>query len=262
MSRLAKLNSYTMSFLLYFTWLFMIAVNSLTDVTSLEDSSLTDDFDASAFTVAAGQDNNVDNSFSAASLNSDSLDGLRSTDESVFNDANSEGSTSENSNDLFNSSPNVDDSTNLFLADLAPSPNSVPISDDLFDLTQDSETPILLPISDQSTDQAQITETSDTTLLALDPGGNSHQGQPDDSQDLSFLDSEPLIPINPLDIFNNITPDIDPIRLPTFPNLAPMTSPPICEGGYFPFCCIQGPPNPATDAEKQKRRRKCYNCRL
>ena len=88
--------------------------------------------------------------------------------------------------------------------------------------------------------------------------------EPEDSQELSFLGSDtPVVPFNPIEIIENLNPnlgpDLDPIT-PLF-DFAPLTGPPICEGSYFPFCCNQGPPNPVGDPKKQKRRRKCYDCR-
>lgn len=91
---------------------------------------------------------------------------------------------------------------------------------------------------------------------------DTSSSEPDDSQNLSFLDSDiPVVPFDPTEVIEHLIPDLapDPV-LPSF-DLAPLTGPPICEGNYFPFCCNQGPPNPAKDAEKQKRRRKCYDCR-
>ena len=88
-------------------------------------------------------------------------------------------------------------------------------------------------------------------------------GEPEDSQEVSLLDSDqPLFPFNPIEIIEknipNLIPNLDPIS-PLF-DFAP-TVRPICEGNLFPFCCNQGPPNPVSSVEKQKRRRKCYNCR-
>lgn len=246
---------------LFFIRFVSIAVHTLTRI------SLAEFFDASSLLLAP---DTVDDPFSAALLASDHVDhvdGSSAADVSIFEDDGSSKSISfENSNSLFDSSPNIQDSNNLALADLtSPSDSGLPAYD-LFDTTQDTEAPLLYSIADQKTDQGQIAQTSDSALPASALSHNNQVGASDDSHDIAFLDSDtPIIPSIPKIIKDLFPPlNMDPLQL--LPNVGPARPRPICEGNYFPFCCLEGPPSTVKkttvpDPERLRRRRKCYNCR-
>lgn len=224
--------------------------------------SLAEDSDLSASIFAPDADNNVEDPYFATLLSSSNVAELPSADASIFDDTSLGSSTSENQNNLFSASHNLDGSTNLALVHSTSPWESLFVSSNLLYSTQDIESNNLFSSSDQLTDQERITQSSDSISLALPSGNNI--GEPEHSQSLSFLDSDtPILPFNPVEIIQNIFPDLIPDLSPILPfDPAPLTGPPICDENYFPFCCNEGPPNPAKDEEKQKRRRACYDCEL
>lgn len=222
-------------------------------------SSLAANSDASAFTVATGPENTEDSYSTTLSA----FDGLqdRETAPVLSLDNTTPGSLisiAESPSNLFSESPNLFDATTLTLADGPSALDST--SSDLIDWTTDEKNSLIFPISDEPTDQQGIFQPLNSAFPAQPPNPDN-VGEAENAQILSFLDTDtPIFPIDPGKVIQDLIPDIDINPLDLLPQVLPPIVKPSCEEGYFPFCCTQGPPNPVTDKEKQKRRRKCYDC--
>ena len=168
----------------------------------------------------------------------------------------------DNTDDLFSAS--VDD------LDGSSASTDVAFSFDPFDLKgaagQDSD-----PISNgndiQSPDlYAPISiQSSDDSAIPYEPfSSSSIEVQAGEMQNLALLDEPNPIPLlDPFEAIRGIYDSIQNLNLFQAPPPEQSQSPPVlnCGLGYFPFCCLQGPPIIRYPA-RTDRRAKCYTCEI
>lgn len=172
----------------------------------------------------------------------------------------------DNPYDIFSSaSAGSDDSSVLAFSSVPLISDDFPVSSDLFDLSNSPEEDQDLLFNDisQSPDLFAPIGSDDSGLL-LEPSVSGTGVETGDVQDLALLDDLPKPLINPFDIIRGIYDGIQNLDIlqDSSPDESKPARVPDCGPGYFPFCCLKGPPRPVQFPENGDRRAKCYTCEV